>query len=256
MKKNNLVLITGSSRGIGRGIAKYLLSKDYRVIINGRKKSSLNKTFKELSKDSKDNLFAIQADVSKENDVIKMKEFIQNRFGGLNHLICNVGSGRSKIGLSESMNEFKTMFDINFFNAVLVSQTFIPMIKKFNSNNKTITFISSIASLEYINCPISYSCSKASLNIFSKFLSKNLGSNKIRVNTISPGNIFFDGSTWEKKMMQNKKETENYISDNVPLNMFGSPSDVGRAVHHIISDKSSFLSGMNYVVDGGQNNKF
>lgn len=256
MKKNSIVLITGSSKGIGKGVAKYLLSKDYKVIINGRNKSSLQKTFKELSKDSKDNLYVVQGDVSKDNDVIAIKEFIQDKFGGINHLICNIGSGKSKIGLSESMDEFRTMFDINFFNAVLISKTLIPLIKKFNSSNKTITYISSIAGLEYINCPISYSCAKASLNVFSKSLSKTLGSDKIRVNTISPGNILFDGSTWDKKIAENKREVENYIAENVALNMFGKPSDIGRVVHHIISDKSSFLTGSNYVLDGGQNNKF
>tara|TARA_Y100000768_G_scaffold188222_1_gene140994 strand:- start:646 stop:1416 length:771 start_codon:yes stop_codon:yes gene_type:complete len=256
MNENSIVFITGSSKGIGRGVAQYLLSKDYKVIINGRNKSSLNETFNELSKNSKNNLFKVQGDVSKENDVIQIKEFIEHRFGGINHLICNVGSGRSKVGLSESMNEFKEMFDINFFNAVLVSKTLIPLIKNNNSNNKTITFISSIAGIEYINCPISYSCAKASLNVFSKSLSKTLGSDHIRVNTISPGNILFDGSTWDKKITENKKETESYISKNVPLNMFGSPLDIGRVVHHIISEKSSFLTGSNYVLDGGQNNKF
>ena len=60
-----------------------------------------------------------------------------------------------------------------------VSKTLIPMIKNNNSNNKTITFISSIAGIEYINCPISYSCAKASLNVFSKSLSKTLGSDHI-----------------------------------------------------------------------------
>ena len=60
MNENSIVFITGSSKGIGKGVAQYLLSKDYKVIINGRNKSSLNETFNELSKNSKNNLFNVQ----------------------------------------------------------------------------------------------------------------------------------------------------------------------------------------------------
>ena len=73
MNENSIVFITGSSKGIGKGVAQYLLSKDYKVIINGRNKSSLNETFNELSKNSKNNLFKVQGDVSKENDVIQIQ---------------------------------------------------------------------------------------------------------------------------------------------------------------------------------------
>jgi len=256
MKKNNIVFVTGSSKGIGKGIAKYLLSKDFNVIINGRNKTALDKTFNELSKDSKSNLYSIQGDVSKEKDVLVMKKFIQDKFGGINHLVCNVGSGRSKIGLKESMNEFREMFEVNFFNAVLVSKTFIPLMKKVKSSNKTITYISSIASLEYIDCPISYSCAKSSLNVFSKSLSKTLGQEKIRVNTISPGNILFEGSTWDKKIKNDKNATKKYIRNNVPLNSFGNINDVASIVEYLISDKSTFITGSNFVIDGGQNNSY
>ena len=193
MKKNKIIFISGSSKGIGKGIAKYLLKSDYSVIINGRNEDTLNKTFNELSQISNDQIFSIRGDITKSNDISMIKTFIEKNFGYINHLVCNVGSGKSKTGLDESISEFRDMFEINFFNAVMLTKKLLPSIVNNKSKNKSITFISSIAGIEYLDCPISYSCAKSSLNVFSKSLSKTLGADGIRVNTIYPGNIFFEG---------------------------------------------------------------
>jgi len=256
MKKNKIVFISGSSRGIGKEIAKFLLESGYTVIINGRKDSSLNKTFKEFSNLFPNKVFSIKADIALEKDIIKIKNSVIKNFGSIDHLVSNVGSGKSKLGLDESIKEFKNMFDINFFNAVMLSKELIPIMLPKKTKNKSITFISSIAGLEYIDCPISYSCSKASLNIYSKSLSKVLGPKNIRVNTISPGNILFEGSTWDKKIKNDKNATKKYIRNNVPLNSFGNINDVASLVEYLISDKSTFITGSNFVIDGGQNNSY
>jgi 3-oxoacyl-[acyl-carrier protein] reductase len=256
MKKNKIIFVSGSSRGIGKGIAKHLLKNDYSVIINGRNEVTLNDSFKELSKISNDKIFSIRGDITKSNDISMIKTFIDKEFGSINHLVCNVGSGKSKTGLDESITEFRNMFEINFFNAVMLTKELLPSIINNKSKNKSITFISSIAGIEYLDCPISYSCAKSSLNVFSKSLSKTLGPNSIRVNTISPGNIFFEGSTWDKEINKDERLTKEYIKNNVPLNKFGSTDDIAQLVQYIISEKSSFLTGSNLVIDGGQNNSY
>ena len=138
----------------------------------------------------------------------------------------------------------------------MLSKELTPIMITNKTKNKSITFISSITALEYIDCPISYSCSKSSLNTYSKSLSKILGPKNIRVNTISPGNILFEGSTWDKKIKNNKNATKKYIRNNVPLNSFGNINDVASLVEYLISDKSTFITGSNFVIDGGQNNSY
>tara|TARA_X000000368_G_C23057004_1_gene724429 strand:- start:6008 stop:6778 length:771 start_codon:yes stop_codon:yes gene_type:complete len=256
MKKNKIIFVSGSSKGIGKSIARNLLKNDYSVIINGRNEEALSKTFNEFSKISNDKIFSIKGDMTKSDDISIVKTFIDKKFGSINHLVCNIGSGKSKTGLDESIEEFRNMFEINFFNAVMLTKQLLPLIVSNESKNKSITFISSIAGIEYLDCPISYSCAKSSLSVFSKALSKTLGSDGIRVNTISPGNILFEGSTWDQKISKDKKLTNEYIKNNVPLNKFGSTSDVAQLVEYIISDKSSFLTGSNLVIDGGQNNSY
>ena len=203
MVRENIVFVSGSSRGIGKAIARLLLEEEYIVVINGKNKKSLDKTFGEFNKVFSNKVFSFHGDLTDEKVIKKLKNFIKKKFKIMDHLICNIGDGKSKKGLNESNQEFRQSFEVNFFNAVMLTKEMVSLLSHKKSNNKSITFISSIVALEYIDCPISYSCSKASLNIYSKSLSKVLGSKNIRVNTISPGNIIFDGSTWDKKIKKN-----------------------------------------------------
>jgi 3-oxoacyl-[acyl-carrier protein] reductase len=94
------------------------------------------------------------------------------------------------------------------------------------------------------------------LQPYVKYLSKTLGEYGVRVNLISPGNILFDGGNWDNKLRLNKSEIEDYIKTNVPLNKFGTPSDIGNMVAFLVSEKSNFITGSNLVIDGGQTSAF
>ena len=84
-----------------------------------------------------------------------------------------------------------------------------------------------------------------------KNLSKIYG-NKIRINGVSPGNILFDGSVWDKKLKKNKSKVLKYIKNNVPQNKFGTADDIANAVLFLSSNNASFINGEVLVVDGGQ----
>jgi 3-oxoacyl-[acyl-carrier protein] reductase len=92
---------------------------------------------------------------------------------------------------------------------------------------------------------------KNSIINLSKILSKKL-IGKVRVNSVSPGNILFDGGTWEKKLKKNKKNVYEYIKTNVPLNRFGTAKEIANSIVFLSSDKASFINGSNLTVDGGQ----
>ena len=74
----------------------------------------------------------------------------------------------------------------------------------------------------------------------------------IRINSISPGNILFPGSVWDEKLKNSKNTTKKYIKKNVPLNKFGRIDDISNMVIYISSQKSKFINGANFVIDGGQ----
>ena len=85
-------------------------------------------------------------------------------------------------------------------------------------------------------------------------MSKLIAKNNIRINSISPGNILFPDSTWDIKLKNNKKQTTDYIENNVPLQKFGKPENISNLVLFLSSNLSDFTTGSNFVLDGGQLN--
>ena len=111
---------------------------------------------------------------------------------------------------------------------------------------------SSICGVNALGAPIDYSVSKAALISFVKNQSKILAKNNIRINAVSPGNIYFKNGNWDHKIKKNKKEVINYIKNNVPLNKFGTTKNVSDIVMFLSSELSSFTTGANIIIDGGQ----
>ena len=113
-----------------------------------------------------------------------------------------------------------------------------------------IIFISSIAGCESIQAPLGYSAAKAALLSASKTLSNLLASKNIRVNSISPGNILFEGGSWDENLKNFSSHTMKYIQENVPLNRFGRVEEIAQAIEFIIDNE--FFTGQNLIIDGGQ----
>ena len=119
-------------------------------------------------------------------------------------------------------------------------------------NKGSIVFISSIASLKDLGAPLGYASSKLSLNYYSKFLANELAKYEVRVNNVIPGNIYFEGGNWDKKIKKNPKKIKKMIKNQVPLERFGKPEEIANLVTFLLSSKASFMTGAEIVIDGGQ----
>jgi 3-oxoacyl-[acyl-carrier protein] reductase len=241
-----VALITGSSRGIGRGIAKKLLENNYRVYINARSLDELQITAEELGGDVK----CIASDLCVEANIKECLEKIFKDEKRLDLVVSNIGSGKSINGWHVELEEYKRVFDINFFSAVSLATHSVAIMKECGGH---IVFISSIAGCESLGAPIAYSSAKTALLGFAKNLSNEVAKFNIRVNSISPGNVMFENSTWDEKIKNDKEAVEAYIEKNVPLNSFATPQDIAKTVMFL--QESGFITGTNIVVDGGQLNK-
>lgn len=239
-KKKN-VLVTGSSRGIGLEIGKTFLQNDCNVIFTGRNDKKL--TYK--------NSHFFKCDLTDYTHIENLFEFTNEIFDKkLDILICNLGGGQYTPSISFSKNKWLEIYNLNFFSTVLTIQKFLEILE--NSKNPSITCISSICGNASIGCPIPYSTAKASLNHYVKNLSKLIAYKNIRINSISPGNILFKGSTWEKKINENSNGVSDFIKKNVPLNKIGETNDISEMVLYLSSDSSKFITGSNIIIDGGQ----
>lgn len=242
-----VALVTGSSKGIGKGIAKKLLENNYIVYINGRKEEDVFQTIKEFNTPLAKPLVS---DMNVESVIDKSIDFIIQQQGQIDLAVANIGSGRSKNGIEADTQEYRRIFDINFFNTVaLVNKA----VQSFQSKGGNVVIVSSIAGCESLGAPITYSSAKTALLSYAKNLSNVVAKYGIRINCISPGNVMFEGSTWDDKMKNDKRSVDEYIKNNVPLNGFATPEDIAKAV--LFLEESSFVTGTNIVVDGGQLNK-
>jgi 3-oxoacyl-[acyl-carrier protein] reductase len=115
-----------------------------------------------------------------------------------------------------------------------------------------IVFVNSIVAVESTPAPLAYSSAKAALLNYTKNLARQVAADGIRVNTVAPGNIFFDGGSWDKHLQARRDEVLGYIASEVPMQRFGKPEEIADAVAFLASARASFVTGACLVADGGQ----
>ena len=181
-----------------------------------------------------------------------------NKKSPLSGFISLIGTGRSKLDPFLSEEESKRMWDINYFFPRNISEQFVKVIKSPNNNSSTssyfITFFSSIAASCYLGAPTEYSVSKSALERLTKELSWKL-SPVFRVNCISPGNVYFEGGTWDKIKKSGEINVDKLINEKVPSRRLGNPNDIAAFAVFLSSSKyASFFNGSCVIIDGGQKN--
>lgn len=238
-------IISGSSKGIGKEIALGFLESGARILVNSRNSEDL----KEIQKNNPDKVLVHDGDLTNEEEAKKLVEFSLKKWGTIDGIVCNIGSGRSVPPSTESMDELKRVFDLNLFTATNLIHYSLDALEK---TSGTIVCISSICGHEALGAPSTYSAAKAALNSYVKSIARPLGGRNIRINVVSPGNIYFEGSVWEKKMADEKEKTLEMLESQVPLKRFGTPEEISNAVMFLSSNYSSFCTGTILVADGGQ----
>lgn len=244
------VVVVGGSRGIGLSIVRSFLKSGASVYVISRTKNLESEL--ELMASFGDRVNFYYADVTVEFDIISCsKEILIKCFGAIDILICNVGSGKSGSDPINAPDVWNQSWNTNFSSVLNASRVFSHSI----NNGGAIIFISSIAGIENIGAPTEYSIAKSAIKTFAKILSHKLAP-AIRVNTILPGNIYFEKGTWDEKMRENPTLVKEMITEKVPLKKFGEPQDIANAVLFLSSDKASFVTGASLTVDGGQTISF
>jgi 3-oxoacyl-[acyl-carrier protein] reductase len=253
---NQTILITGSGSGIGRGIAEGFLKEMALSILTDLNEKFLNKTAEEFSNlYGRDKVLKFSGNLNNSETLENLNQFIIEKFGGLDHLVCNIGSGKSVPPLDEDVSEFQRMLDINLLNAVGVVNKLYPLLERSVSKDScfpSITFVGSICGVETLGCPVAYASAKSAMVSYAKNISFPMGRKGIRVNVVSPGNIMFSGSTWEKKIEKDPKKVDTMLKNEVPLQCFGNIEDITNTIVFLASKRARFVNGANWVVDGGQ----
>ena len=241
------VLVTGSSRGIGRAIGEAFLAEGSQVAFNGRNLCDLELV---VATHSHGKAIAICGDVSKPDQAKEVIKQTLEAFGQLDILICNVGSGHSVSPGAETNEEWLRVFEQNLWSATNMVEASRDAL---GQTHGVIVCISSICGQEVIcGAPVTYSAAKAALNAYVRGIARSLGKDGIRINAIAPGNIIFDGSIWQRKLVEDPIAVEQMLHRDVALAKLGSPNDVATLALWLASPAASFCTGSIFVADGGQ----
>ena len=238
-------LITGSSRGIGFGIAKRLWSDGWAVTLNGRGRKALEEAHDKLP-----GSFMAPFDVTVHHEAKQLATEAACFMDGIDLIVCNVGSGKSSAPGQETLTDWQESFAMNFWATVNLVDVAKPYLVK---SGGTLICISSICGNEVIpGAPVTYSTAKAALNAYIKNMSRPLADVGIRIMGIAPGNIIFDGSSWDEKKTSNPNAVAKMLKTHVPMERFGRVDEISSIVAFLASEECQFATGTIWTVDGGQ----
>jgi 3-oxoacyl-[acyl-carrier protein] reductase len=242
MNKNaDVILISGSTSGIGKAIATRFIDEGYIVLQNSRNSIPPEELIGQKH---------YVADVTSSNQCMDLISQILKDFGRLNVLVANVGGGKEVSTEIQAPERLMHFLNLNLFSATNLISASLNALKETKGN---VVAVSSICGhLPSTSAPVEYSVAKASLNSYIKSLAYKYSGDRIRFNAVAPGNVLFKGSTWEKKLFDDELLTKEYIEKNVPLNDFVSMQEVANAVHFLASPMSSNTTGTILTIDGGQ----
>jgi 3-oxoacyl-[acyl-carrier protein] reductase len=244
--KNKVAVITGASKGIGASIAKHFAAEGAKVVVNyASSKEGADKVVKTIT-DSGGIAIAVQADVSKEADVIMLFEETKKAFGTLDILVNNAVHQQYLPIEQVSAETFHQHFNVNVLGPLLTIQA---ALKLFGDTGGNIINISSGASKMPMAGVSLYSSSKAAVDAVTISLSKELGAKNIRVNSILPGATETEGA--HNAGVTTGSEAEKMFIANTPLGRRGQPQDIAKAVVFLASDDAAWITGEALSVSGG-----
>ena len=238
---NSVILVAGSSRGIGKAIATVLLEEGCKVCITGRDEDALSKTELELEGQfGAERVCSIRGDLSQADSIAEALNAVKGKWGGLDGLVANLGTGSGVPGWNQAEEEWERLFRINFQASVRLAQAAIPLLKERGGGN--IVFIASITGVEATPAPLPYSAAKAALINYGKNLSRQVANNNIRVNCVAPGNILFPGGSWERHLSTRHEAVMEGIRSEVPMARFGTPEEIANLTAFLCSSARPHLS--------------
>ena len=236
-------LVTGSSRGIGRGIATELGRSGANVVVNYRSSEGPAHETVEQVEDVGGEAIAVRADVTEEDDVLRMRELIHDAFGGLDVLINNAGITQDTRFVNMTKDEWDTVLDVHLGGMFLTTKIFYDDIRE--ANEGRLINISSIVGKQGNFGQANYATAKSGMFGFTRTLALELASSGSTANCVAPGFTATD-------MLESvpEKVKENIIAD-IPLKRFGSVEDIACTVRFIASEDSSYITGEVIDVNGG-----
>ena len=236
-------IVPASTKGILRRVVDQLVDEGCDVAICSRSEDTVNRALRELS-GGKGNAIGRACDVLDKDDYEAWIAESAEALGGVDIFIPGVSAG----GGQDSEQNGWTNFEVDVLSTVRGCEVAVPLMQE--SGGGAITFVTTTASVETFGGPQAYNALKASLLVYAKQLGQQVGRDKIRVNCVSPGPIYFEGGVWAMLEDTMEKWYQKTVRDH-PEGRLGSPEEVSNCIVFVSSPAASWVSGTNMIVDGG-----
>ena len=252
---DRVAIVTGSSRGLGLAAATALAAEGCRVTLCARSSPGLEAAAAAVRTHAgaADRVLTVTADLSQPAGIEAVVGRTAEVFGGVDILVNNLGLARGGDLLTTTDAEWQEAFDQTLFPAIRASRLVVPYMQA--RGGGAIVIIASIFGRE-AGGRMAYNAVKASEISLAKSLALQLAPSNIRVNSVSPGSILFEGGSWWKRQQQDPVGIAEFVARELPFGRFGRPEEVGEVVAFLASARASWISGTSIVVDGCQSRAF
>ncbi len=239
---SKVVLVTGSSSGIGKGIATLFAKQGYKVVLNCKSSVDSMDTLKEELSTFNPNILAIQCDVSVYSEAEKMLTTIKETFGNVDILINNAGVSEFGLFTDVKPENLNNTISTNLNSCLNCTHLALPNMIK--NQCGTVINISSIWGNVGASCEVLYSTSKSAINGFTKAIAKEVAPSNVLVNAIACGLI-------DTRMNGNLSSDDiNAFVEEIPLSRQGTPKEVAEMCL-FLAEKNSYMTGQVLTLDGG-----
>ncbi len=249
--EGKVAIVTGSSRGIGRGIAERLGEEGADVVYCARGEEALRTAVAESPGPGR--AHAVVADVSTEDGAAAVVRAAAEEFGGLDIVVNNVGGSGARTLVDTDADELESVLRKNVVPALLVSRAALPRLRE--RGGGVIAMIASVFGRE-AGGALGYNVAKAAEMSLAKAMARELAHEGIRVFSVAPGSTRFPGGSWDRRMLEDPEGTAAFVAREIPWSRFGTVDEVADVVTFLVSPRASWVVGACVPVDGGQSRAF
>lgn len=241
-------IVTGGSRGIGRATALGLAAEGCGVAICGRGSENIDRALVDLRQVS-NRAWGQVADVTSSEDVNSFVDGAVRELGGIDALVCNVGGFSGGETLDATDEDWMATLDMNLMHAVRTIRATVPHMK--SRDHASIVIVSSISGWKP-GPRAQYGAAKAAEIFLASSLAWDLAADRIRVNTICPGSIYFPTSGWADYERDDPEGYARFLKNELPEGRLGTDVEVAEVITFLCSERSRWINGAMVPVDGGQ----
>jgi 3-oxoacyl-[acyl-carrier protein] reductase len=246
-----VALVTGSSRGIGRGIATRLVEEGADVVFCARGERALGEAVAAVGGPGRAD--GIVADVTTPEGAAAVVEAAVESFGGLDIVVNNVGGSGARTIDELDVQDLDDVLGRNLVPALAVSRAALPRLRE--RGGGVIALIASIWGREGGGSP-SYNVAKAAEISLAKAMANDLAKDRIRVFSVAPGSTLFPGGSWERRVRDDPEGMAAFVQRELPWGRFAAVHEIADVVAFLVSPRASWVVGTCVVVDGGQSRSF